>query len=245
MDCIWIAGKGDDTLDYCVQIPRINERNWTLNQLIIWDWNGTLLDDVDACVQAVNILLGKRKMQTINREIYRDVFAFPVIDYYKAIGFNLERESFEDLAGEYVSHYLDIAKTARLQEGAANILQRFKSQGCRQIILSAMETSALKKQIERYGLLRYFDIILGSENIQAHGKISIAQDYFQKTGHPTHAVMIGDTYHDYEVANALGCRCALVKNGHQNLDRFRFNHDTHLTNSLPELEIKEMMNSSC
>jgi phosphoglycolate phosphatase len=214
--------------------------NRALNKLIIWDWNGTLLNDVDACIQATNALLEKRKMQTLGFQAYRNVFAFPVIDYYKAIGFNFELESFAALADEYIGHYRKTATTACLQEGAAEILYRFQLQGCRQIILSAMETTSLKKQIKSCGILHFFDDILGSDNIQAYGKIAIARDYFRKVENPSQGVVIGDTYHDYEVADALGCHCVLVKNGHQNLDRFDFGSKTLLMNSLPELEPRHL-----
>ncbi len=206
-----------------------------MNKMILWDWNGTLLNDTDACVQALKFLLQKRNMQAIDLEKYRNTFSFPVIDYYKNIGFDLERENFNSLAVEFIGHYSNTEKAARLQEGAIEILNRFQSQGFRQIILSATENAALKKQIGSRGILHYFNDVLGSDNIQANGKISVAQEYFKKMNKPVELFMIGDTYHDYEVAAALDCRCVLVKNGHQNLDRFSFIRETHIANCLPEL----------
>jgi len=207
-----------------------------LDRLIIWDWNGTLLNDVDACIRAMNMLLEKRKMPKINLESYRNLFSFPVIDCYKTIGFDFERENFEVLAKEYIGYYQKTTSgTALLQEGAAEILEQFKSQGRRQIILSAMETAALKKQIEDHGLFGFFDEILGADNIHAHGKIETAKNYLSQIGNASSVSLIGDTYHDYEVAAALGCRCILVKNGHQNLDRFHFRPETLVKNSLSEL----------
>ena len=55
---------------------------------IIWDWNGTLLDDTWLCVEGINNSLKKRSLQTITKEIYRKVFSFPVEDYYKRLGFD-------------------------------------------------------------------------------------------------------------------------------------------------------------
>ena len=62
--------------------------------LIIWDWNGTLLSDVDACVKAMNIMLDKRKMGSIDIEFYKEKFTFPVKDYYVALGFDFNKESY-------------------------------------------------------------------------------------------------------------------------------------------------------
>jgi phosphoglycolate phosphatase len=211
------------------------EKGKMVETTIIWDWNGTLLNDMDACVQAINVLLEKRRMPTIDLEKYRNEFVFPVIDYYKAMGFDLEQERFDALAEEYIWTYQFTAENARLQDGAVELLRMFEMQGYRQIILSAMEMTALKKQVESLGILRHFDEILGSDDIHAHGKIRTARDYLQKQGIPADRVMIGDTYHDHEVAEALDCPCVLVSNGHQNLARFAFDHRTRIAGSLLDL----------
>lgn len=209
-----------------------------MEKLIIWDWNGTILNDVDACIRSVNILLEKRNLDTIDTDIYRGVFGFPLINYYNAIGFDLERERFDTLAGEFYSLYLDNAKASGLQEGVTDALHRFMVSGYSQIILSAMESNGLKQQVSDHNLDRYFDEVIGLDNNLAHGKIDSAREYFQKTGNHAEKIMIGDTYHDFEVAAALGCRCILVDSGHQDLERFKFNDDTTILNSLQELTME-------
>ena len=64
---------------------------------IIWDWNGTLLDDGWLFVDVMNTILKRRKMNTITLEKYREIFGFPVKNYYIKLGFDLEKEPFEDL----------------------------------------------------------------------------------------------------------------------------------------------------
>ena len=52
-------------------------------ELILWDWNGTLLDDVDLCVDALNRLLaGFGYPQRYDHERYRAIFGFPIEEYY-------------------------------------------------------------------------------------------------------------------------------------------------------------------
>ena len=202
---------------------------------VVWDWNGTLLDDVDACVRAMNRMLRRRKMPAIDLAGYRDRFGFPVIDYYRGLGFDLRRERFETLALEYVREYRSASVGVRLQPGAAETLSRLRDLGCRQVILSAMEATALREQVSGQGVLGYFDGIIGSETIHAFGKIPAARGFFGPGG-PRGRVLVGDTYHDYEVAASLGCPCVLVRNGHQNLDRFTFDSSVRLAGSLPELD---------
>jgi len=56
---------------------------------IIWDWNGTLLNDIQLCVQTINEMLDKRNLPLLSVNDYKDVFSFPVKNYYQKIGFDL------------------------------------------------------------------------------------------------------------------------------------------------------------
>ena len=82
-------------------------------KLVIWDWNGTLLNDVDVCVEAMNVMLSKRKMRLINHSVYKNTFTFPVRDYYKALGYNFNETSFEDLSIEYIDLYKEMSQDAQ------------------------------------------------------------------------------------------------------------------------------------
>ena len=62
---------------------------------VIWDWNGTLLDDNWLCVEVMNTLLSSRNLPLLTLERYRDIFDFPVKNYYEKLGFNFKKESFE------------------------------------------------------------------------------------------------------------------------------------------------------
>jgi phosphoglycolate phosphatase len=62
---------------------------------IIWDWNGTLLNDVEVAINSINRLLYDRNLVPLTLERYLDVFTFPVQDYYEVIGFDLINEPFE------------------------------------------------------------------------------------------------------------------------------------------------------
>jgi len=70
------------------------------NFTIIWDWNGTLLDDVDICIDTINALLSKYKKKPISKESYKSLFTFPVQNYYSKLGFDLSLESFKKIKEE-------------------------------------------------------------------------------------------------------------------------------------------------
>jgi len=196
--------------------PMINYNN------IIWDWNGTLFDDVNWCVEVLNTMLSKRGLKTVaGISEYHAVFCFPVIDYYRKVGYDFDKEPFEDLAVEFVELYHSKDKEkCSLHTGADEVLSLIKSMGIPQVILSASKINFLEMQINYFNIRKYFNEILGLSDFYAVSKIDIGLDYIKRTN-ITNAVLIGDTKHDYEVAEAIGVDCILIPNGHQSRETLR------------------------
>lgn len=190
--------------------------NFTDNfQTVIWDWNGTLLDDVDICVRSINILLEKRNLPVLDRNRYRELFNFPVSDYYQKIGFDYAKENYEALAGEYMELYFRHLPGASLTTDVVRLLQAFASAGCNQMIISAMRQEDLDASVFRFGIRSYFSGIFGARDHFANGKIEHARSVFHELNiEPDQAILLGDTCHDAELASALGCQCILFSNGH-------------------------------
>jgi phosphoglycolate phosphatase len=186
-------------------------------ELILWDWNGTLLDDVELCVDALNRLLADfGYLQRYDHDQYRAIFGFPIEEYYTRAGFDFSRHSFAKLAARYMEIYVPASEVCPLMDGAAEALQAFRSAGLRQVILSASKQDTLCRQVGQRGVTRYFDRLLGLSDIYAKSKVEIGLAYLKEEGFdPVRAVMIGDSVHDFEVAQALGVGCVLQSGGHQ------------------------------
>lgn len=190
--------------------------------IILWDWNGTLLDDAEACVSTMNNMLSRRGMQRLNMESYRELFGFPVIDYYSKLGFNFRQESFEKLSVEFIDAYTLELADASLAPFAEKVLHRLTEIGKQNIILSAMKKDMLINSVREKGVEQYFTEILGIDDIYAESKSHIALQYVSdKQVSPHDMVLVGDTVHDYEVALEIGCRCILVADGHQSEARLK------------------------
>ena len=186
---------------------------------IIWDWNGTLLNDIDICIQSMNKVLSKRNMSVLSKSYYRKIFGFPVINYYKRIGFNFKQESFEKLSIEFIDHYHRSLSTANLFPDAYELLEKFSSLRYRQVLLSAMEQEALHRSVQNLGILSFFDDIIGLSDHYAHSKIENAKAYVRMNNiNSENVIIIGDTLHDLEVAQAIGSKCILINNGHQEIN---------------------------
>ncbi len=191
-------------------------------KLIIWDWNGTLLDDVNQCVEAMNTLLSDRKLQTIDNAVYKEVFTFPVVDYYQKLGFDFSKEPFEIPALQFMDLYRATITDAKLHNETISILSDLKSIGYKQAVLSAMEENLLYQLLGHYNITQYFDVIFGIDNHYGGGKISRGKELIHSLKiNPEECLLIGDTLHDAEVANEIGCRCVLFDGGHQSNQKLK------------------------
>ena len=191
--------------------------------LVLWDWNGTLLDDVALCVDALNRLLRiYHYPQQYSLAQYREIFGFPIEDYYIRAGFDFSKNSYKELADDYMQDYLARAGACPLAESAVPALSLLKGAGVQQVILSASNLPVLEQQVTERGVRPYFDRLLGLGDIYAKSKVEVGLAYLKENGFdPARAVMIGDSVHDYEVAQALGVRCVLQSGGHQPPEKLR------------------------
>jgi len=190
--------------------------------VILWDWNGTLLDDVDCCVAAMNILLKDRDLSLIDKIFYRDIFDFPVKEYYQKLGFDFQKEAFEIPAHQFMDHYNEMVEEVSIFKEATPLLHKLQQKGYRQFILSAMEQKLLDKLTEKVGIRQYFEGIHGINNHLAAGKLETAQWLFKHLNTPHEdCLLIGDSLHDAEVAEALNIPVLLFSQGHFSFKRLQ------------------------
>ena len=140
---------------------------------IVWDWNGTLLDDVELCMTSINRLLQEHHLPQLDHEHYQRVFQFPIIEYYRKAGFDFEQESFESLAHRYMRYYQPRSLNCSLYAHAQDVLRSFQEKGKRQVLLSASRLDYLHDQLSRYPIAPFFEEVLGIHDVYALSLIHI------------------------------------------------------------------------
>ena len=110
---------------------------------IIWDWNGTLLNDTALCLNIINGLLKTKNLKTLSLEDYRLIFDFPVKNYYEKVGFNFIDYSFEEVGKQWMDEYEIRKGETVLFEGTKDVLDYISSLGIGQSILSAYSLELL------------------------------------------------------------------------------------------------------
>jgi phosphoglycolate phosphatase len=186
---------------------------------VIWDWNGTLLDDVHLTIEIMDWMLAPRGLPPLDVDRYHEVFGFPVRDYYERLGFDFEREPFEELAVEFISEYQRRWRECDLQGGARDTVSALAGAGVGQSVLSAMEQGLLHEHRDHFEL-GDLEAFVGIDDHHGGSKLDHGLRRVAALGHdPSRVLLVGDTEHDHEVAQAMGVDCVLVEGGHASRTR--------------------------
>ena len=183
---------------------------------VIWDWNGTLLDDVDCSHRTIVELLASHGKPPITLGQYRTVCRFPVMAYYQALGFDFTRHPFEEIARAWVRIYESHQEEARLYPGVPQLLVRLGASGTCSHILTAAHERDVERLTTNFQIRSLFASIHGLDNHHAQSKLDRGRELMLFLGQsPQQMLLVGDTDHDAEVALDLGIDCVLLDGGHQ------------------------------
>lgn len=187
---------------------------------IIWDWNGTLLNDLELCVEVLGILMAEYGLSRIPVEKHREHFRFPVQAYYEELGFNFELLSFEKLALRYSELYESQVIHCQLFDQCKEFLEETGMRGISHSILSAGHQEKLLAQVKYFEVGQCFENIRGVSHFQGSGKIDVGRGLIQNLTTPkSEIILIGDTDHDLAVGKELGLDVLLIADGHQSYER--------------------------
>ena len=198
---------------------------------VIWDWNGTLLNDVDFCCKIINRILVENNLPVLSLKKYREIFTFPVQNYYQEAGLDFTKTSFEIMGKDFIDEYESKKLSCSLFDNAIDVLSGIQKQGIGQSVLSAYLHDNLVSILEHYKLTKYFDNIIGLDNIYAGSKTHLGLSLVEQLNIPKDQILfIGDTLHDAEVAEAMGVKSILIANGHQEKNKLLINDNFVLEN---------------
>ena len=188
---------------------------------LIWDWNGTLLDDLAASLNAINRLLADHNLPSTTREDYLAHFGFPVRDYYTHLGFpqQLAPDEWQRVAQTY-HDYFNADPSQKLFPDARESLQRCADKNFPQSILSALHQPLLTAALREHNLAQFFKHARGVGDLHGSSKLLQGRALLSDLALPPEKILlIGDTLHDAHVARELNTRCILTTRGHQSPSR--------------------------
>ena len=204
---------------------------------IIWDWNGTIVDDTYLFVKIMNNILRDKKLPKITIKDYRQKFCFPIKKYWKHLGFQFNNQLFNQMNSQFINKYKQKIFEPKLHENIKCIFKTIAGQNKSQFIVSASEHSLLIDSVKHYKIEKYFKDIKGVNNLNAIGKEKLALELILKYNlNPQKTILVGDTEHDYKVAQSIGAHTILVGFGHIHKERLLKTEQT-VIDSVQELEL--------
>ena len=202
---------------------------------IIWDWNGTLVDDAWLFVELMNRVLKKRNLPLITLTDYKNTFCFPLEKYYQNLGFDFNIEPYEIPSIEFVDLYNANKFRPTLYPMAFELIYKIKNAGISNYILSAQNHSSLLELIDFYDLKNLFKKIRGTDNLHARGKDLIANQLLDFSSNKGSVLFIGDTNLDVQIAKRYQSEIIGLTFGHQSKSRFPIMKNLTLVDSFDDL----------
>lgn len=183
---------------------------------LVWDWNGTLLDDIHAVLGASNAAFAEVELGPLTLEQYREMYCVPIPRFYERLMGRLPTPAeWERMDGLFHRHYTEQRAACGLTEGAEELLVRWQLGGRSQSLLSMYGHEHLVPVVRGYGIERHFVRVDGRTGPSGGSKAQHMERHFEVLGDiaPESAVVIGDAVDDAVAAAHVGARAVLYTGG--------------------------------
>jgi phosphoglycolate phosphatase-like HAD superfamily hydrolase len=184
---------------------------------VIWDWNGTLLDDVGAVLEATTVAFGQAGIRVeVTGEIYRRSFTRPIrLFYERLLGRPIAHAEWVELDRAFHAEYGRLEERCALAAGAREVLDEIQERGWTQSVCSMLPEEYLIPAVERQGIAGHFVRIDGLRGAERGGaKLENLIAHLDHLGVSlSRTVMVGDTVDDATAARGAGIACILLDSG--------------------------------
>jgi phosphoglycolate phosphatase-like HAD superfamily hydrolase len=186
---------------------------------IVWDWNGTLLDDLPVVIEAANVSLSRFGIAEINEDGYRDHFTRPVRSFYDSLFARAVTDYEWTVLNEtFHQEYYSKVQKANLTVDTLLALSAVDRMGWAQSLLSMSPQSWLEVVVGEKGVADRFILVDGlSGETGGHKAQHLADHLLALTAEPSRTVVIGDTPDDAAAARHVGAHVILYDGGSHHL----------------------------
>lgn len=187
---------------------------------VVWDWNGTLLDDLPVVVGAVNVLLAQRDLDPITADDYTRQYTRPVRVFYERLfGRDVDDAEWAEMDDVFHAAYADtVAVDAKLMAGAREMLRAIDASHRTQSLLSMYRHTDLLPLLDQYELDDHFEVVQGLVGEGGGRKLPHLERHLAAMVHlhgddPSRVLVVGDAIDDALAAQHLGARAVLLASG--------------------------------
>jgi phosphoglycolate phosphatase len=207
-------------------------------QLAIFDWNGTILDDLQITIDASNVELAVLGIPPVGTDKYVEMIEIPLINYYKKLGISetVFKKHTIALAKAYHEYYEPLAAKARTRRGTRACLKYLQAKNIQLIILSNHTVEGIYLQLNRLKMTHYFDAVLANDEIHGShllGKEARLKEYLDSQNYsPDEVVIIGDTIEEIGIGKKFGLKTIAISGGINSVSRLQRGRPDVLASSM-------------
>ncbi|MEZ5326269.1 MAG: NUDIX domain-containing protein [Verrucomicrobiales bacterium] len=174
----------------------------------IFDWSGTLVDDLPPVIDATNAVLTHYGKQAMDRETFKREFCLPFPIFYERV---LPGVPLEELDPLFRKAFIGSAEVATILPHAKDFLHFCEQRGCRMFVLSSALEKQLREQAREAGIHNFFEHIYAGI-LDKREKIHEILDVHDLR--PDETAFVGDMEHDIETAHSAGVLSVAVLTGY-------------------------------
>lgn len=196
---------------------------------VIFDWSGTLMDDVIFSYNATMKVFEKIGLEKITLEEFKKEFVLPYMDFYKKFKKNADKKIIDDIFNREIG----LINKSKLFPEVREILDFLKRKKIKMVILSSYHQEGLEKEIKDNDLQNFFADVNGG----VHDKVSAISEIIQRNNlRPEETVCVGDMTHDIDAGKKANLITVAVLCGYQSKDKLLQKDPDFLIDSLKELK---------
>ena len=196
---------------------------------IIFDWSGTLVDDLPAVLDATNYVLQQAGKPVMTLEEFRGAFCLPFTGFYDRHTPHVPLAQLEEW---FHRRFAEVQESASALPYAEAFLQFCRDRNVRTFVLSTVSRRYYEIQARTTGFGRYIQrAYLGVRDKRQ----KIVELLCDNQLHPEETLFVGDMEHDIETAKHGGIHSCAVLTGYNTLDQLRLAEPDVIVEHLGEL----------
>ena len=179
---------------------------------LIFDWSGTLVDDMGPVLEATNVVLEKYGIAPYDREGFRRSFRLPYREFYEEL---LPGVALEELEAHFRPAFDGAISLVTVLPHAREKLEWAKARGLRMFVLTSMDADAFARQLEEFGMKGYFEATYAGVLDKRELIAQILDSHGLEKGE---TAFVGDMTHDVETAKHGGISSIAVLTGYHHAE---------------------------
>lgn len=215
--------------------------NFKQKSLIIFDWDGTLMDSIGLIVDAMQYSAEQNGL-TVSDNATKSIIGIALVDAFPLL-FPDANDKYEAILASYRQYYLQHCDNDTLFEGIVPLIQNLHAQGKILAVATGKKRDGLARLLPNSGIEAYFSVTKTADETAGKPNPLMLEQILAETGKTlADAVMVGDSVHDIRMANACvfegkkGMDSIAVSYGCETAEILAKENPTALVNSVAGLE---------